>query len=110
MVGNKENREHITEEYEEFWKLANKLADADIPEKEFIEGSLWEDNRDRHLISMIEMYSIRHGDAKDRRLVVNYLEKQLFRNLLEDGEVCHLTFDMWHHLKETVLKCERTGE
>ena len=40
----------------------------------------------------------------DQRLeIVNFLERQLFREVPVEGEVVHLTLDMWRDLKQKIL-------
>ena len=56
------------------------------------------------------MNSIEHTIKLERNNeklgIINFLEKQLFRNTPVENEVCHLTYDMWKDLKETTLKGE----
>ena len=98
--------EEISKEYEEIFRLAEKLGDEDDKKYPLGKHERIGDSRWKHLIGMIEMYGVRHGDPDQRLLMVDYLEKQLFRTPPSDGEVCHLTMDMWHEIKNALV----TGE
>lgn len=41
-----------------------------------------------------------------RLAIVSFLEGQLFRTKPIENEVCHLTYDMWKSLKESVVNGE----
>ena len=100
------DQKEIAAEYVEFWERAKKLGEED---KKLYSLSKREKERDRvekHLIGMIEMYQIRHSSPEERQMTTNFLERQLFRDKPLEGEVCHLTFDMWKDIKQTILKGE----
>lgn len=96
----------IADEYRIFWELANKLTEQDIRRYPLEKKETARDRMTRHLIGMAEMYSIRYGDPEQRLRIVNFLERQLFRIPPIEGEVCHLTLDMWRDLKKTILSNE----
>ena len=65
-----------------------------------------EDARTRHLLGMMELYSVRYGDLDQRRRIVEWLEDEIFSS--EDGGVAELTFTRWTDLKKRVLEGEAT--
>ena len=42
--------------------------------------------------------------------IADHLQKQLFRDEPLEDEVCHLTYDMWKDLKQSILSGEYRGE
>jgi hypothetical protein len=99
-------QKRIAEEYREFWDSAKTITCQDVYTFPLAGRETIRDRMSCHLISMIEMYSIRYGDPNVRRGVTEFLEKQLFRVPPSEDEVCHLTLDMWRSLKEAILSGE----
>ena len=59
---------------------------------------------------MMGMYNILFGDIEERRIIMDWLERQLFSAPPIESEVCHLHYDMWKSLKDTVTKGEYIAE
>lgn len=54
-------------------------------------------------IDLIAKLVTERANGTERRRIVDFLEKQLFRVPPVQDEVCHLTYDMWTDLKELIL-------
>lgn len=93
----------IVEYYQKIWDAAVTLAEKDVGLFPLRTREKQRDRFEKHLLGMMELYSIRYGDPDQRMGIVNFLEKQLFREVPVEGEVCHLTVDMWKDLRQTIL-------
>jgi len=62
------------------------------------------DARERHLLGMIEMYSVRYGDFNQRRCIVDFIEDELFSS--ESGGEVVLSFGQWTDLRKRVVAGE----
>ena len=92
----------ITEEYKEFAKVAKEIAEQDL-KTSFIKikdtkksQQYYESQMTKHLVGMIEMYSIRYGDADERLRIVNYIEKNGVQ----------LPNETWDKVKKQILSGE----
>jgi hypothetical protein len=102
------NEKNITDEYHEFVSLAEILASQDLVKYPLQKKEDPRERFSRHLLGMLEMYTIRYGDADERLRIVTFLESQLFTTLPKNEEASHLTYDMWQDLKNTIISGEYT--
>ena len=102
-----EKQKQIAQEYKEFWSTATKLADEDVTRYP-LQGKGVGKRRmiSWHIENMIKLFEIRYGDPDQRLQIMEWLERQLFRALPIEDEVCHLTLDMWKDLKKTIVAGE----
>lgn len=103
---NGEKQKDIVLDYQEFWTLAREISEKESFLYPLGRNEGKRDRLEKHLLGMLEMYQIRHGDPEERLRIVNFLEKQLFRDQPVEDEVCRLTIDMWKDLRHSIL----TGE
>lgn len=103
----------IAEQYSVFCAKSIEEADRDV-EKGLAVKTVhfkgergYEEARTRHLLGMIEMYSVRYGDVDQRRRIVEWLEGKLFGP--EGGGECVLSFTRWTGLKKGILEGEPTN-
>ena len=99
-------QEKIAEEYQEFWRVAVDITNSDVQVYPLEKKESERERMSYHLIDMIEMYQIRHGDPEQKKHILDFLEHQLFRTPPIEDEVCHLTLDMWKDLRKTIMSNE----
>lgn len=105
----REEMDGIAEAYKLAWSRALTITETDIKENPLVKRETKNDRVTHHLIGMIEMFSIRFGDPETKLRIVDFLEKQLFRDKPLEDEVCHLTYDMFKDLRKTILAGEIPG-
>jgi hypothetical protein len=95
------DKQSIAKEYREFVDLANELIDKEFPLTSIFNLDRRNEIYSEHLCRMMEMYSIRFGDADERLKIVTYLEKQLI-------PWCGLSTatEIWDDIKTQILKGE----
>lgn len=98
-----EKTKEIALEYQQFWTLAREISEKELFLYPLGKHEGKRDRLEKHLLGMLEMYHIRYGDPEERLRIVNFLEKQLFRDQPVEDEVCRLTMDMWKDLRHTIL-------
>jgi len=99
------DQKQIASEYGDFFAHANELADKDNAKYPL---SKHESNRERfekHLLGMIEMYSIRYGDPDQRLRIVEYIDKNLFPDD-KSSEV----YTSWGNIRKAILSGEYHDE
>lgn len=102
----KEEKE-ISEEYKRFWAVAEDLGEKDRAGYPLEGHETVRSRVEKHLLGMLEMYSIRYGDPEERLRIVDFLEKQIFgEGLPSSMEVPGLTLDIWRKLRHTILSGE----
>ena len=101
-----EKDREIAEDYQEFYRVAEELARGELKDHPLDKReSLW-DRLSRHLIGMLEMYSVRYGDPEERLRVVDFLEKQIFGKEVDSFKVSSLSMVTWRRLRHTILSGE----
>ncbi len=106
-----EHKKDIANEYKEFVDVANELAEKDMAQsplakqkqqgdrfEEYLFGMIQRDKVEKHLIGMIELYQIRYGDPETRLAIVNYIECNLFKDIMPSKE--------WEVIKKKILSNE----
>jgi hypothetical protein len=94
------NQQHIANEYQSFVTLANELTEKDIALYQLERKETKHDRFMKHLIGMIEMYSIRYGDPDQRLTIVEYIDKHLFPDDKVNPKVS------WQNIRKTILSGE----
>jgi len=112
---NPEKEKQIAEEYREFFRIANELAETDIKlyplEKTRYCFLKWEETKrermEKHLIGMIQMHQDRYGDPDQRVQIVDFLENQLFPAGAKSPEMMsHLSYEIWEDFKKMIIAGE----
>lgn len=102
-----EEEKQIAEVYERFFVKAENLADRDLSLYPLVKREIRRDRFERHLIGMIELYSIRYGDPDQRLEIVDFLENQLFPVGAKSPEMmCHLSYEIWQDFKKMIVSGE----
>ncbi len=94
------DKQQIIKEYQEFVNLANALATKDIALYPLEKRQTLRDRFERHLIGMIEMYSLRYGDTRQRMIIMQYLRHQLFPK--PNDKSVQLSIEVWDKLTKDI--------
>ena len=108
----------ISEQYRIFAECSIEEADKDVacglasdkPDKHHKYRDSREVARSKHLLGMMEMYSIKYGDPDTRRRIMDFLENLLFGNvpfkLRGTDTPCRMTYPKWLEIKKTIIEGE----
>lgn len=108
----------ISEQYRIFAECSIEEADKDVacglasdkPDKHHKYRDSREVARSKHLLGMLEMYSVRYGDPDTRRRVMDFLENQFFGSvplkLRTSDTIGRITYDEWLKLRKKIVEGE----
>ena len=103
MEANQHSKQEIADTYREFFNVAEELAEKDLRKYPVDKHEVARDRLEKHLIGMIELYSIRFGNAMAVRSALDFIERQIFSKSPKEDEVSHLSYEIWKDLRAEIL-------